>query len=99
DILFHKHWFDVFSNPNVQPVVDTLDPLEIVVYGVALDVCDRYAVEGLLQHHPKTRLSLVLDAVKPIVPERGQQLLSDWEQRGVALITTEQALAKVAGEH
>ena len=33
DILFHKHWFDVFSNPNVLPVVDALAPRAIVLYG------------------------------------------------------------------
>src|SRR6266545_4181286 len=26
DILFHKHHFDVFTNPNVLPVLDVLDP-------------------------------------------------------------------------
>ncbi len=35
DILFNKHWFDVFTNPNVLPVVDALDPQDIVLYGVA----------------------------------------------------------------
>ena len=28
DILFHKHWFDVFTNPNVLPVVDVLAPAQ-----------------------------------------------------------------------
>ena len=26
DILFHKHEFDVFTNPNVEPVLDEIDP-------------------------------------------------------------------------
>lgn len=59
DILFHKHWFDVFTNPNVLPVVDALAPSAIVLYGVALDVCDRYAVEGLLRHRPAIGLYLL----------------------------------------
>ena len=94
DILFHKHWFDVFTNPNVRPAIDELDPAEIVVYGVALDVCDRYAIEGLLLHRPGTKLSLVMDAAKPIVAEQGQRLMGEWEQRGVDMVTTEQALTK-----
>src|SRR6266542_1210204 len=50
--LFLKHWFDVFTNPNVLPVVDALAPSQIVLYGVALDVCNRYAIEGLLAYRP-----------------------------------------------
>jgi nicotinamidase/pyrazinamidase len=45
DIFFLKHRFDVFSNPNVLPVLDGLNPHDIVLYGVALDVCDKYAIE------------------------------------------------------
>jgi nicotinamidase/pyrazinamidase len=94
DILFHKHWFDVFTNPNVEPVVDELDPSEIVVYGVALDVCDRYAIEGLLKRRPETRLCLVVDAAKAIVEDQGQRLMKEWKGRGVDMIATEEALAK-----
>jgi len=95
DILFHKHWFDVFTNPNVEPVVDELDPTAIVVYGVALDVCDRYAVEGLLARRPTTKLSLVVDAVKAIDAEQGKRLMDEWSRRGVTMVTTEETLAKV----
>src|SRR2546428_1346594 len=35
DILFHKHRFDVFTNANVLPVLDVLDPPDVVLYGVA----------------------------------------------------------------
>src|SRR4051812_12839522 len=26
DILINKEWFDVFTNPNVEPILDALDP-------------------------------------------------------------------------
>jgi nicotinamidase/pyrazinamidase len=94
DVLFHKHWFDVFTNPNVRTAVDELSPTAIVLYGVALDVCDRYAIEGLLLHRPDTHLSLVTDAAKPIDAEQGRRLIGAWERRGVEMITTEQALAR-----
>src|ERR1043165_261117 len=45
DILFHKHWFDVFTNANVPGVLDHLRPRRIILYGVATDVCDKYAIE------------------------------------------------------
>jgi nicotinamidase/pyrazinamidase len=92
DILFHKHWFDVFTNPNVRPVIDALDPDHIVLYGVALDVCDRYAVEGLLRHRPTTRLHVVTDAVRAIDRATGDSLLQDWHHRGVALVSSRDVL-------
>src|SRR2546427_7112422 len=48
DILFHKHRFDVFTNDNVTTALHVLDPPDIILYGVALDVCDKAAIEGLL---------------------------------------------------
>ncbi len=93
DILVHKHFFDVFTNPNVDTVLAALDPEEIVLYGVALDVCNRYAIEGLLARRPDTRLRLVTDATRPIDVSRGRFLLARWRERGVEMITTDDALA------
>jgi nicotinamidase/pyrazinamidase len=92
DILFHKHWFDVFTNPNVLPVLDALAPARIVLYGVALDVCDRYAIEGLLRHRPDIRVALVTDATRAIHPDTAATLLEDWQRRGVELLTSDQAV-------
>jgi nicotinamidase/pyrazinamidase len=97
DILFHKHFFDVFTNRNVETVLDEIDPDEIVVYGVALDVCNRYAIEGLLERRPNTTLHLVVDATKPIVAGKRDELLSRWAARGVRMITTDEALAMCTG--
>lgn len=94
DILFHKHRFDVFTNPNVLPVVDTLAPSAIVLHGVALDVCVRYAIEGLLQHRPGIPLTLVTDATRAIRPQVAEGLLAEWSGRGVALRTSDQVLAE-----
>lgn len=92
DLLLHKHWFDVFTNANVDAVLAELDPAVIVLYGVALDVCDRYAVEGLLARRPGTRLLLVTDAVRAIHPDAGERLLADWRARGVQLVTSDEIL-------
>jgi nicotinamidase/pyrazinamidase len=88
DILFLKHWFDVFTNPNVEPVLDVLDPRHIVLYGVAQDVCDRYAIEGLLARRPGARLYAVRDAMKPIDPAAGERLLRQWSDQGVTIVDT-----------
>ena len=94
DILFHKRYFDVFTNPNVGPVVDALAIDEVVLYGVALDVCNRYAVEGLLQRYADLPITVVTDAVRAINEDRRDELLGDWQRRGVRLARTAEIVAK-----
>ncbi len=88
DILFNKHWFDVFTNENVETVLGVLAPRTIVLYGVAEDVCNKYAIEGLLARHPEIRLQAVSDAMKPIDPEMAQHLLKQWAEQGVRIVET-----------
>jgi nicotinamidase/pyrazinamidase len=92
DILFHKHRFDVFTNANVLPVLDALDPHDVVLYGVALDVCDKYAIEGLLEHRPQARLFAVVDAMKPIDRDVAEHLLREWGDEGVRLVKTSEVV-------
>jgi nicotinamidase-related amidase len=92
DILFHKHRFDVFTNPNVMTALDVLAPADIVLYGVATDVCDKAAVEGLLERRPRTRLFVVTDAVKGIDKDVSEQLLKDWGDEGVRLVKTKEVV-------
>jgi nicotinamidase/pyrazinamidase len=88
EIIFRKQRFDVFSNPNVDAVLGVLRPDEVVLYGVALDVCDRFAVEGLLARG--LPVTVVTDAVKPIYPDAGAKLLDEWARRGVKLVDSSQ---------
>lgn len=90
-VLIHKKRFDVFSNVNTERLLAAIDPARIVIYGVALDVCNRYAIEGLLERGRKG-LSLVVDATQAIQPERGERLKADWEAQGVSLTTTDAVL-------
>ena len=92
DILFHKRFFDVFTNPSVTPVIEALEVTEVTLYGVALDVCNRYAVEGLLQRHPSIAVRVVADAVRAINEGHREGLFADWRARGVTTVATEDAL-------
>ena len=92
DLLFLKHWFDVFTNSSVDTVLRVIDPEVIVMYGVALDICDRYAIEGLLLHRPQTRIYFVTDAAKAIRAHVAEHLLREWGDEGVRLITSEDIL-------
>jgi nicotinamidase/pyrazinamidase len=93
EILVHKKRFDVFSNPATGPVLAALAPERVVVYGVALDVCDRYAVEGMLALGPPFEIVVVEDAVAAIDPARGAELLDGWRRRGVQVAPTAGVLA------
>ena len=95
-VLVHKKQLDAFSNPNVDSLLKRLDPARVVVYGVALDFCNRAAVEGLLARGVP-RVTVLTDATKPIYPESAERLLEDWERRGAELLTTEELLAELDG--
>jgi nicotinamidase/pyrazinamidase len=91
-ILIRKHWFDVFTNPNAEVVLRALAPETVVVYGVALDVCNRYAIEGMLARGVR-RIVAVTDATRAIHADEAPALLEGWRARGVRLATTEDVLA------
>ncbi|MGB7211030.1 MAG: cysteine hydrolase family protein [Gemmatimonadales bacterium] len=85
DILFLKHWFDVFTNLNVPAVIETLAPDRIVLYGVATDVCTKYAIEGLRSRYPAIELWCVIDAGRAIHPDQTAELHAAWQAAGVRL--------------
>jgi nicotinamidase-related amidase len=92
DVLIRKHWFDVFTNPNTDTLLQAWDPTEIVLYGVALDVCDRYAIEGFLERGIP-RIHLVVDATKAIHQEKAEGLIEEWKRQDVNMVTTDEVLA------
>lgn len=93
DIIFRKRRFDVFTNPNIDIVLDLLAPDKIVLYGVALDVCNRFAIDGLLEREVAP-ISLVLDATRAIDPARGDELVDAWQSRGVAVVSTADVVSR-----
>jgi nicotinamidase-related amidase len=90
EIIFRKQRFDVFTNPNAERVVAALAPDDIVVYGVAQDVCNRFAIEGLLARGH--RVTALRDAMRPIDPAAGARLLDEWAARGVRIAATRDVL-------
>jgi len=90
-IFFRKNEFDAFSNPNIYPVLNTIQPKKIVVYGVAIDFCVKMAIEGLLKPD-KYSLYLVIDAIEGIDEENSKNLVESWVEKGVKSITTEAIL-------
>jgi nicotinamidase/pyrazinamidase len=92
EVVIYKKRFDVFSNPATPEVLDALRPTRVVVYGVALDVCNRYAVEGMLRRG-EFEIIVVEDAVAAIDKDRGEELLRAWRFRGVVTLPAAAVLA------
>jgi len=88
DVLLNKQWFDVFTNANTDVVIGALKPRTIVLYGVATDVCNKYALEGLMARHPEVRLFAVQDAMRAIDPDAQEHLLKQWAEEGVRIVDT-----------
>ena len=89
EVIFRKQRFDVFTNRNVEPVLNAVRPRRIVLYGVALDVCNAYAIDGFLERNTAS-VQLVLDATQAIFPERGETLVQGWKTRGVTIVSTDE---------
>jgi nicotinamidase/pyrazinamidase len=87
EVVLRKNRFDVFTQPNTSLLLEIVKPRRIVVYGVALDVCVYFAVEGFLSRGD-IKVTVVRDAVRALDLARGEQILSKWEQRGVNVVGT-----------
>ena len=95
EILLLKKNFDVFTNPNANALLDVLDPDEIVLFGVATDVCDDAAILGFLQRGRRVRF--VEDAARGLDEERTTTCTTVWRDRGVRFVTTADAVAGLQG--
>ena len=88
EFLILKKHFDVFTNPNTDRLVAMLDPDEIVVFGVATDVCDDAAIRGFLERGRRVRF--VEDAARGLDESRVAACTAAWRERGVEFTTTEE---------
>ena len=87
EFLLLKKSFDVFTNPNADALLEALDPDEVVVFGVATDVCDDAAVRGFLQRGLRVRF--VEDAARGLDEDQVAACTAVWRSRGVEFTTTE----------
>ena len=87
EFLILKKNFDVFTNPNTDRLIAALDPEEIVVFGVATDVCDDAAIRGFLDRGRRVRF--VEDAARGLDEGRVAACTAAWRERGVEFTTAE----------
>jgi nicotinamidase/pyrazinamidase len=93
EILILKKNFNVFTNPNTEPLLEALDPDEIIVFGVATDVCDDAAIRGFLQRG--RRVCFVEDAARGLDEKRVATCTTAWREAGVEFTTTDAVAASV----
>jgi nicotinamidase/pyrazinamidase len=91
-LLLKKH-FDVFTNPNTERLLDLLDPDEVIVFGVATDVCDDAAIRGMLDRGCRVRF--VEDAARGLDEGRVAACTAAWRERGVEFTTVDAVVASL----
>jgi nicotinamidase/pyrazinamidase len=91
EIVLLKKNFNVFTNPNIDPLLDALDPERIVVFGVATDVCDDAAILGFLQRG--RGVVFVEEAARGLDERRVAACTAVWRERGVEFATLDQGIA------
>jgi len=92
-LLLKKH-FDVFTNPNTDRLLALLDPDEVILFGVATDVCDDAAIRGLLERGRHVRF--VEDAARGLDEQRVAVCTAAWRERGVEFITSDEVVASLS---
>jgi nicotinamidase/pyrazinamidase len=93
ELLLLKKNFNVFTNPNTDSLLDALDPEEIVVFGVATDVCDDAAIRGFLQRG--RRVVFVEDAARGLDEARTAACTAAWREAGVEFRTVEEVVSSL----
>jgi nicotinamidase/pyrazinamidase len=86
EILLLKKSFDVFTNPSAEGLLEILDPSEVLVFGVATDVCDHAAIVGLLRRG--RRVAFVEDAARGLDEARSRACQEQWRDAGVRFTTS-----------
>jgi nicotinamidase/pyrazinamidase len=95
EFLLLKKSFDVFTNPNTDRLLEHLDPDEIVVFGVATDVCDDAAIRAFLERG--RRVSFVEDAARGLDEGRVAACTSAWRDAGVEFTPADKVISRLRG--
>jgi nicotinamidase/pyrazinamidase len=93
EFLLLKKSFDVFTNPNTDRLLERLDPDEIVIFGVATDVCDDAAIRGFIERGRKVRF--VEDAARGLEESRVAACTAAWRDAGVQFTTVDEVIAGI----
>jgi nicotinamidase/pyrazinamidase len=93
EILILKKSYSVFTNPNTDALLAALDPSEVVLFGVATDVCDHAAIMGLLERG--RRVAFVEDAARGLSEDRVAACTAVWREQGVRFTSAGEVVAQL----
>jgi nicotinamidase/pyrazinamidase len=93
EFLLLKKNFDVFTNPNTERLLEHLSPDDVVVFGVATDVCDDAAIRGLLARGLKVRF--VEDAARGLDEGRVTACTAAWREAGVQFTAVDEVVSSL----
>ena len=93
EFLILKKNFDVFTNPNTDRLLARLGVDEVILFGVATDVCDDAAIRGLLERDVRVRF--VEDAARGLDEARTATCTAAWREGGVEFTTVAGVLASL----
>jgi len=91
EFLLLKKSFDVFTNPNADHVLELLDPAEVILFGVATDVCNDAAVRGLVARGRS--VTFVEEASRGLDEARTRSCMAWWREAGVRFASLEEVVA------
>jgi nicotinamidase/pyrazinamidase len=95
-LILEKQTLDVFNNPHTEAIVNRLGKdTEYLVFGVVVEHCVYLAAKGLLNRGHK--VSIVKDAIETLKGADGRRSLDELKSLGAAFLSTEEAIAMVAG--
>jgi nicotinamidase/pyrazinamidase len=91
EFLLLKQSTDVFTNPNAAALLDWLAPPEVIVFGVATDVCDHAAIVGMRDRG--WNVAFAEDAASGLSDERVAACTAEWRERGVRFTNVGEVIA------
>jgi nicotinamidase/pyrazinamidase len=95
-ILLEKQTLSIFESSHADELLRKLgSQAEFVVFGVVTEYCVSFAVKGLIERG--RRVAVVQDAIETLNKEEGEKAIAEFQRRGARMITTDQALAALAG--
>ncbi len=86
-----KQELNVFSNPDLLPLLKRLNADSYVVYGVVTEICVQFAAFGLLDTG-KT-VTLVTDAIRSLDDSAAASMIARFTEAGGRLVTSQDLLA------
>jgi nicotinamidase/pyrazinamidase len=95
-IVIRKEATDVFSNPNTAKLVELIAPKQIIVFGVALDICVDLTLRRLSDLE-EIQTCLLKGAVKGLGKRPAGELFAEYGQMGIEITELNELKKELVG--